>query len=243
MWGALRPSSAPGRLIGATEGSRFEMRGNAPNRRVFRGIGPIQSRFHSNGVTDRRFDPQFPPQQLAHPLFPWGLTSGSPAASSLFQQLVAARLASLRTESGARQGCICRAERFRSGHPVPRPPCIWAAFPIPGQMGPLEHLVRWRQFRFVHLADCVKPLSDPHDPVDPGRGLHRARHCGAVGDLRPLRGTGSLVWVHVGGSGIEDLAPLDGLDGLTVAGRDDLEPPSPANGRAQRLGSPQDAGR
>ena len=58
-----------------------------------------------------------------------------------------------------------------------------------------------------------------------------------VGDLRPLRGLPSLVWVHVGGSGIEDLTPLDGLDGLTVAGRDDLEAPSPDEGRVQRPGS------
>ena len=47
-----------------------------------------------------------------------------------------------------------------------------------------------------------------------------------VGDLRPLRALESLAWVHVGGSRIEDLSPLDGLPGLTVAARDDREPPS-----------------
>ncbi len=53
----------------------------------------------------------------------------------------------------------------------------------------------------------------------------------AVGDLRPLRGLASLAWVHVGASRIEDLGPLDGLEGLTVAGRDDLEPPVVGGGR------------
>ena len=46
-----------------------------------------------------------------------------------------------------------------------------------------------------------------------------------VGDLRPLRAVESLAWVHVGGSRIEDLTPVDGLSGLTVEGREDLEPP------------------
>ena len=45
-------------------------------------------------------------------------------------------------------------------------------------------------------------------------------------DLGPLRALESPAWLHVGGSGIEDLAPLNGLAGLTVAGRDDREPPS-----------------
>ena len=50
----------------------------------------------------------------------------------------------------------------------------------------------------------------------------------ALGDLRPLRGLPSLLWVHVGASRIEDLAPLEGLRGLTVAGRDDLDSPGAA---------------
>ena len=54
-----------------------------------------------------------------------------------------------------------------------------------------------------------------------------------LGDLRPLRALPSLVWVHVGGSRIDDLTPLDGLDGLTVAGRNDLEAPSRGEARAQ----------
>ena len=58
----------------------------------------------------------------------------------------------------------------------------------------------------------------------------------AVGDVRPLRGLQSLVWVHVGGSRIEDLEPLDGQDGLTVAGRDDREPPSASGESAGRPG-------
>ncbi|MCY4499005.1 MAG: hypothetical protein OXC14_17190 [Rhodospirillaceae bacterium] len=65
----------------------------------------------------------------------------------------------------------------------------------------------------------------------------------SVRDLRPLRGLPSLVWVHVGGSRIEGMAPLDGLDGPTAAGRNDLEPPSPGNGRARRFASEGDAGR
>ena len=56
----------------------------------------------------------------------------------------------------------------------------------------------------------------------------------AVGDLRPLRGLPSLVWVHLGGSGIADLTPLDGLDGLTAAGRDDLESPTRGRSRFRR---------
>ena len=47
----------------------------------------------------------------------------------------------------------------------------------------------------------------------------------AVGALRSLRALPSPVWVHVGGSRIEDLAPLDDLTGLTVAGRYDVGPP------------------
>ncbi|MCY4597954.1 MAG: leucine-rich repeat domain-containing protein, partial [Bryobacterales bacterium] len=71
-------------------------------------------------------------------------------------------------------------------------------------------------------------------------GLRRLDMRGtAVGDLRPLRGLASLAWVHVGGSRIEDLSPLDGLEGLTVVGRDDLEPPSAGGGRVQRSGSPE----
>ena len=47
----------------------------------------------------------------------------------------------------------------------------------------------------------------------------------AVEDLRPLSALPSLVWVHVGGSRIEDLASLDNLSGLTVAGREDRDSP------------------
>ena len=47
-----------------------------------------------------------------------------------------------------------------------------------------------------------------------------------AGNLLPLRALESLAWVHVGGSGIEDLAPLEGLAGLTLAGRDDREAPA-----------------
>ena len=55
----------------------------------------------------------------------------------------------------------------------------------------------------------------------------------SVGDLWPLTGLPSLDWVHVGGSRIGNVAPLDGAPGLTVAGREDLEPPSVADERAQ----------
>ena len=48
----------------------------------------------------------------------------------------------------------------------------------------------------------------------------------AVDDLRPLSSLPSLVWVHVGGSQITDLATLDNRSGLTVAGRDDRDSPS-----------------
>ena len=53
-------------------------------------------------------------------------------------------------------------------------------------------------------------------------------------DLRPLRALPSLEWVHVGGSGIEDLTPLDGLDRLTVVGGDDREPPLARDERERR---------
>ena len=51
-----------------------------------------------------------------------------------------------------------------------------------------------------------------------------------MGDLRPLTGSPSLVWVHVGGSRIEDVVQLDGPDRLKVARRDDLERPSAGDG-------------
>ena len=54
-----------------------------------------------------------------------------------------------------------------------------------------------------------------------------------VGDLRPLQALRSLAWVHVGGSRIEDLAPLNGVPSLTVAGRDDLQPPEAVGGGAE----------
>ena len=44
-------------------------------------------------------------------------------------------------------------------------------------------------------------------------------------DLRPVRAMPSLVWIHVGGSRIEDLTPLHALSGLTVDGADDRESP------------------
>ena len=52
-----------------------------------------------------------------------------------------------------------------------------------------------------------------------------------VATLWPLRGLPSLVWVHVGGTRIANLAPLDSISRLTVAGREDLEPPSVAGDR------------
>ena len=65
-------------------------------------------------------------------------------------------------------------------------------------------------------------------------GLQRVDLRGnSVGDLWPLTGLPSLDWVHVGGSRIGNVAPLDGAPGLTVAGREDLEPPSVADERAQ----------
>ena len=57
-----------------------------------------------------------------------------------------------------------------------------------------------------------------------------------VVDLRPLGGLRSLVWVHVGGSRIEDLAPLDGRAKLTLAGRNDREPPDAGQGRSRPTG-------
>ena len=67
-----------------------------------------------------------------------------------------------------------------------------------------------------------------------------------MGDLRPLTGSPSLVWVHVGGSRIEDVVQLDGPDRLKVARRDDLERPSAGDGppsghatnAARRTGTP-----
>ena len=50
-----------------------------------------------------------------------------------------------------------------------------------------------------------------------------------VAELWSLSELPSLVWVHVGGSRIGTLAPLDGLTRLTVAGQDDLESPSVAD--------------
>ena len=43
-------------------------------------------------------------------------------------------------------------------------------------------------------------------------------------DLRLLRALRELVWLRVGGSGIEGLEPPDGLEGLTVEDRDDRAP-------------------
>lgn len=46
-----------------------------------------------------------------------------------------------------------------------------------------------------------------------------------AGSLAPLRGLASLAWVHVGGSRIEDLMPPEGMDALSVSGREDRESP------------------
>ncbi len=55
-----------------------------------------------------------------------------------------------------------------------------------------------------------------------------------AGSLRPLRGLGSLAWVHVGGSGIGDLGPLEGLSGLTVPSRQASAELAPAWQRRRR---------
>ena len=54
------------------------------------------------------------------------------------------------------------------------------------------------------------------------------------GEVR--RHSGRRLRVRVGDSRIRKLAPLEGLDDLTVAGRDDLEPPSSGKVGARRLG-------
>ena len=50
-----------------------------------------------------------------------------------------------------------------------------------------------------------------------------------VEDLRPLSALPPLGWVQVGGSRIKDLPPLDNPSSLTVAGREDRDPPSVAS--------------
>ena len=55
-----------------------------------------------------------------------------------------------------------------------------------------------------------------------------------------MLGLPSQVWVCVGGSQIEDLAPLHGLAGLTVAGRVARERPDVASERDVRADGTQD---
>ena len=60
-----------------------------------------------------------------------------------------------------------------------------------------------------------------------------------VGDGIPIdhvRALESLAWIHVGGSRIEALAPLDRLPGLVVAGPDDRESPNALGESGGRAG-------